>query len=79
MAQRLPQLWICPERCALNAPEVIERFRARDIAVACIGECDDSGSVKICDNEGCSATFWNLREQPFIGYGREGPGGGGEL
>lgn len=56
----------------LNATEVADRFRARDIAVACIGECDDSGIVKICDEAHRSAVFWNLREQPFIGYGAIG-------
>lgn len=61
----------------LNATEVIDRFRLRDIAVACIGECDDSNIVKICDAQGHSAPFWNLSEQPFIGYGQFCGGEGG--
>jgi len=51
------------------ASEVCHRFAARGIAAAEIGSCDDSGVVSLTDGGKTPAEFWNVRQEPFIGFG----------
>jgi uncharacterized protein len=47
---------------------VCDRFRARDIACAAVGRCDDSGIVRL--REGArERTAWDFRERTLIGCG----------
>jgi selenophosphate synthetase-related protein len=47
---------------------VCDRFRARGIACAAAGRCDDSGIVRV--REGLRERIvWDFRQQPLIGCG----------
>jgi AIR synthase-related protein len=57
-------LAVHPDRAA----EVRARFASRDIACADIGECDNSGIVRL-DAEGYSHQVWDFSHQALIGCG----------
>jgi AIR synthase-related protein len=52
---------------------VCERFHARDISCAAVGQCDDSGIVRL--REGLRERIvWDFRQQALIGCGPRQPG-----
>jgi AIR synthase-related protein len=53
--------------------EVEARFNDRGIACAPIGSCDDSGGLTLANGKS-REPFWNLREQPLMGFGPAQPG-----
>ena len=52
-----------------HVPATIGCFASRGIASASIGSCDASGIVSLTDGSGAVAPFWNVRQDPFIGFG----------
>jgi AIR synthase-related protein len=54
---------------AKNVSSVLDRFAARDIAASVAGSCNDSGVVSLTDDSRAFAEFWNVRDNPFIGFG----------
>jgi AIR synthase-related protein len=53
---------------ANNASAVIARFESRGISAAPFGAVNDSRVVTLRDASDDSATFWDLNDQPFIGF-----------
>jgi AIR synthase-related protein len=53
-----------------RATEVQSRFEAVGVACARIGEIDDSHRLELV-SEGERATYWNLRQRPLTGFGKE--------
>jgi AIR synthase-related protein len=49
--------------------EVCSRFAKRDIAAAVVGTVTDTNLCNLRDETGAEANFWNLNENPFIGFG----------
>lgn len=52
-----------------NLPAVRQRFQARGIACAAIGQCDDSRVLRLRDAQGERAV-WDLSQTPLTGCGR---------
>ena len=50
-----------------NAPEIVARFAARDIACASIGTVDSTSLVRLRDRDGVAATVWDFSHAPLIG------------
>ena len=57
-----------------DVAEVCSRFRARGLAAAAAGRFDDTRRVVLCDGD-ATELFWDLSDQPFIGFGPGNPPG----
>jgi AIR synthase-related protein len=53
-----------------NADDLCRRFQSRSIAAAVVGTCDDTRTVMLTDGARGSELFWDLRTEPFIGFGK---------
>lgn len=60
---------------ALHVPAVLQHFRARDLACATIGRCDDSRCLRLRDGRD-ERVAWDFREQVLTGCGGARPPAG---